>query len=480
MKFLILASILILFTIEIVGVQESFATEPQMPQFWLEPPEIVFSNLPKVGETAEVTVIFNHNHLWGDMESADDSLHELEVAISGDTLVFVDSSYDTKEDRYNFGNLIVFDVMEYYESEKIIQVTIKSIAEGESRIHARVMDAQSGISFYTELEQAMLLNDYYELYPEYLIEKTKAKEMEDEKQRNAGLIPEEEPSEDYTLQVPASFVDETKNPQIYIERYNSEPDYKKWFDDNYSKYNSIYHAVGLSQTSIIPSPVKQLKNNIFSENIICKDGLELIFKQNNSPACVKQSTAEKLVERGWALFFPNSQGLIYGTFPQGEPHWGDVTISISKLPNLGETAVVTVTNNELVRGQPPGRDTAPLSISLSPQFEFVDLEPTRTGDDYTVYEIEMDIIDKESISFSATIKAIGEGNGRITGFSDYNNPNTPETIQMIINENKNTVLGAIIDPTTQPSSFQTQSICDYDTEGEPEPCGDEPEPQPQN
>jgi len=135
---------------------------------------------------------------------------------------------------------------------------------------------------------------------------------------------------------------------------------------------------------------------------------------------------------------------IYGTIPEGEPKFGDISISISKLPNLGETAVVTVADGELERGQPKGRDTAPLSISISPQFEFVDLEPTRTGNGYTIYEIEIDIIDKESISFSATIKAIGEGNGRITGFSDYNNPNTPETIQMIISEN--TVLGAIIDP----------------------------------
>jgi len=32
-----------------------------------------------------------------------------------------------------------------------------------------------------------------------------------------------------------------------VDRYNSEASYKKWFDDNYSKYDSIYQAVGLEE-----------------------------------------------------------------------------------------------------------------------------------------------------------------------------------------------------------------------------------------
>lgn len=37
-------------------------------------------------------------------------------------------------------------------------------------------------------------------------------------------------------------------------------------------------------------------------DVICKDGLQLIFKSTGGlPACVKPKTAEKLVERGWVL-----------------------------------------------------------------------------------------------------------------------------------------------------------------------------------
>jgi len=43
----------------------------------------------------------------------------------------------------------------------------------------------------------------------------------------------------------ASFVDKTKDPQHYVDRYNNEPSYKKWFDENYPQYDSIEQAVGL-------------------------------------------------------------------------------------------------------------------------------------------------------------------------------------------------------------------------------------------
>jgi len=52
------------------------------------------------------------------------------------------------------------------------------------------------------------------------------------------------------LEIPAPFVDESKDPQSYVDRYNSEASYKKWFDDNYSEYSSIYEAVGLEEPKI--------------------------------------------------------------------------------------------------------------------------------------------------------------------------------------------------------------------------------------
>ncbi len=49
----------------------------------------------------------------------------------------------------------------------------------------------------------------------------------------------------------ASFVDESADPQSYVDRYNNEPSYKKWFDENYPQYDSIYQAVGMDE----PQPI---------------------------------------------------------------------------------------------------------------------------------------------------------------------------------------------------------------------------------
>ena len=51
----------------------------------------------------------------------------------------------------------------------------------------------------------------------------------------------------------ASFVDETKDPQSYVDRYNTEESYKEWFDENYPEYSSIYQAVGLEEPLLIPA-----------------------------------------------------------------------------------------------------------------------------------------------------------------------------------------------------------------------------------
>ena len=53
------------------------------------------------------------------------------------------------------------------------------------------------------------------------------------------------------LEIPAPFVDETKDPQSYVDRYNDETSYKKWFDDNYPEYSSIYQAVGLEEPKVL-------------------------------------------------------------------------------------------------------------------------------------------------------------------------------------------------------------------------------------
>jgi len=56
-----------------------------------------------------------------------------------------------------------------------------------------------------------------------------------------------------------------------------------------------------SEEQIVMSPLKQMDSGVNAEDVVCKDGLELIIKASNgSAACVKPSTALVLIQRGWA------------------------------------------------------------------------------------------------------------------------------------------------------------------------------------
>ena len=77
----------------------------------------------------------------------------------------------------------------------------------------------------------------------------------------------------------ASFVDTTKDPQSYVDRYNNEPTYKEWFDENYSQYSSIYEAVGLEEP----------------EFGICGEGTKLI-----DGVC---TIIEKTIQKPWWQFW---------------------------------------------------------------------------------------------------------------------------------------------------------------------------------
>jgi len=68
---------------------------------------------------------------------------------------------------------------------------------------------------------------------------------------------------------------------------------------NLIEFSNIDLVRNISENNILP-PLKQISEGIIPENVICKDNYELIFKAtDNSPACVKPSTAQKLLERGW-------------------------------------------------------------------------------------------------------------------------------------------------------------------------------------
>ncbi|MGY8730071.1 MAG: hypothetical protein ACKVJ0_04620 [Nitrosopumilus sp.] len=51
----------------------------------------------------------------------------------------------------------------------------------------------------------------------------------------------------------------------------------------------------------IESPRKQMKMGISAEDILCRNGLELVIRTNGIPACVKSETSDKMQKRGIAF-----------------------------------------------------------------------------------------------------------------------------------------------------------------------------------
>src|SRR3989442_4117425 len=75
--------------------------------------------------------------------------------------------------------------------------------------------------------------------------------------------------------------------------------------DDKTKISMIFEAISnayASNSQIILSPLKQFKSGIAEKDITCRQDFDLLIKiHDNSPACVKPQTAQKLVERGWGL-----------------------------------------------------------------------------------------------------------------------------------------------------------------------------------
>ena len=87
-------------------------------------------------------------------------------------------------------------------------------------------------------------------------------------------------------------------PEVYTEYQFELLDYKQ----NVSE-NPLLKPNLKTNDQNKESPKNQIKNGVKPQNILCDADLQLIFKQDNSPACVKPESIPKLIERGWANSF---------------------------------------------------------------------------------------------------------------------------------------------------------------------------------
>ncbi len=112
-------------------------------------------------------------------------------------------------------------------------------------------------------------------------------EIFQDRKNNFGIDPYVETKSIYsrTLQIPFK----TESYKIEIMNYSFIPEYLQDVKTCQEKINSL-------------PPKQQIMKGVLPEEIVCKEGLQLIFNsKNNSPACVKPQSAKQLVERGWGI-----------------------------------------------------------------------------------------------------------------------------------------------------------------------------------
>ncbi len=83
----------------------------------------------------------------------------------------------------------------------------------------------------------------------------------------------------------ASFVDPTRDPQSYVDRYNNEPSYKKWFDENFPDM-TIYDAVGLEE-----SEIKEPESGQCGSGTDLVDGICTIVDNSQGGGCLIATAA---------------------------------------------------------------------------------------------------------------------------------------------------------------------------------------------
>ena len=99
-----------------------------------------------------------------------------------------------------------------------------------------------------------------------------------------------------------------KPHEPYSWKSQCAPGYITWTDGNcVFAFRCSEHAypgkpctIGFDEQDYL-KPIHQHKVGISAEDTICLESLQLLISNSNTPACVKQSSVDKLLERGFKL-----------------------------------------------------------------------------------------------------------------------------------------------------------------------------------
>ena len=103
-------------------------------------------------------------------------------------------------------------------------------------------------------------------------------------------------------------------------------------------------VVSAASAETVPSPLQQVRDGVPIGEIVCSNDRALILSPSGMPACVFVDSVFVLDKRGFVLLgeITSKAFPIRAAYNSGDLSSPPPTLSISRLPNLGETALVEI------------------------------------------------------------------------------------------------------------------------------------------
>ena len=111
-------------------------------------------------------------------------------------------------------------------------------------------------------------------------------------------------------------------------------------------------VMSVASAETVPSPLQQVRDGVPTGEIVCSENRALILSPSGIPACVFEEFVLELETRGFEFIgepfdmFPIKSTDMPGVQDDGQLT-RDPTLSMSTLPEIGETAIVEITYTNL-------------------------------------------------------------------------------------------------------------------------------------
>jgi hypothetical protein len=202
-------------------------------------------------------------------------------------------------------------------------------------VHAQLTDEEKISDFGKNYEESVILPDLYNIHNTIVCGTVIAKDPD-----KITPIPEQSSymeGSSYTINAEKYF--KNSNPNPTIDALGSEDSngpksmipfeigqiglfYIDKIDEKTSLISPDSIKVKTCKSIHLQSPLKQFKSGIFANEIICKEGLQLIVNNRDHPACVKNTSLEILSLRNYV-----SEQIIIG-IPDDLPHIDNAEIQL--------------------------------------------------------------------------------------------------------------------------------------------------------